>query len=132
MLKKVDHIGLAVRNVDEIANMFAALFGLEAEIIEDHPGLKAAFLHIGDVAVEPLQPTDKKHSTAQFLDRHGNGIHHICFEVDDVDRELQALAAKGVELIDKKGRQGLTGKIGYLHPSSTEGILIELVQKIKG
>jgi len=132
MIKKVDHIGLAVSNLDEIVNMFATLFGLEAKIIEDYPGLKAAFLHIGDVTVEPLQPTDKKHITAQFLDRHGNGIHHICFEVDDVDQELQKLAAKGVELIDKRGRQGLTGKIGYLHPSATEGILIELVQKING
>ena len=132
MIKKVDHIGLAVHNVDEIVNMFAKLFGLESNVIDDNPQLKAAFIQIGDIIIEPIQPIDKKHLTAQFIDEHGNGINHICFEVDDVDQELQALAAKGVELIDKKGRQGLTGKIGYIHPSSTEGILIELVQKTNG
>ena len=130
MIKKVDHIGLAVSNLDEIVKMFAALFGLESSVIADNTQLKAAFIQIGDIIIEPIQPIDKKHLTAQFIDGHGNGIHHICFEVDDVDKELEALAAKGVELIDKKGRQGLTGKIGYIHPSATGDILIELVQKI--
>lgn len=130
MIKKVDHIGLAVSNLDEVVKMFATLFGLEADVIDDNPQLKAAFVQIGDIIVEPIQPIDKEQSIAQFIERHGNSIHHICFEVDDVDKELEALAAKGVELIDKKGRQGFTGKIGFIHPSATEDILIELVQKI--
>ncbi len=129
MIKKVDHIGLAVSNLDEFVNMCATLFGLEAKIIEDYPGIKAAFLPIGDVTLEPIQPIDKNHRVAQVLEKHGNSIYHICFEVDDIDHELQVLAAKGVELLDKKGRLGLTGKIGYLHPSATGGIFIELVQK---
>ncbi len=130
MIRKVDHIGLVVSNLDEIVNIFTTLFGLEARIIEDYPGLKVALLQIGNVTLEPMQPIDKGHPMTQLLERHGNSISHIGFEVDDVDQELQALAAKGVELMDKKGRLGLTGKIGYLHPSATGGILIELVQKL--
>ena len=129
MIKKVDHIGLAVGNLGEFVNMCGRLFGLEATIREDRPGIKAALLQIGDITLEPIQPIDTKQWVAQFLEKHGNSIYHICFEVDDVDQELQALAAKGVELIDKKGRVGLTGKIGFLDPSATSGILIELVQK---
>ena len=130
MTKKLDHIGLAVSNLDEIVKIFTTLFGLEVSYPEDYPGIKAAFLQVGDIIIEPIQPIDKEHWIGQFLEKHGNSIHHICFEVDDVDQELQALAAKGVELIDKKGRSGMTGKIGYLHPNATGGILVELVQKI--
>ncbi len=82
------------------------LFGLEASYPENcPPGIKAAFLQVGDIIIEPIQPLDEKHWIGQFLEKHGNSIHHICFEVDDIDQELQTLAAKGVELIDKKGRQ---------------------------
>ena len=131
MIRKVDHIGLAVDNLDEIVNMFATLFGLEAEkVINNHPRVRAAFIQVGDIILEPIQALDEKLPIAHFLERHGNSIEHICFEVDDVDHELETLATKGVELIDKKGRPGLTGKIGFLHPSSTGGILIELVQKV--
>ena len=129
MIKKVDHIGLAVSNLENIIDIFTKLFGLESKTINDHPSLKAAFLEVGDIEIEPIQPLDGKMSIAQFIERHGNSIHHICFEVDDVDNELQRLATMGVELIDKKGRPGLSGKVGFIHPGATEGILIELVEK---
>ena len=130
MIKKVDHIGIAVSNLDETVKMLATLFGLEADVIEGSTQLKAALVQVGDIIIEPLQPIGKEQWIAQSIEKHGNSIHHICFEVDDVDKELEMLAAKGVELIDTKGRQGLTGKIGFIHPSATENILIELVQKI--
>ena len=129
MIKKVDHIGLAVSNLDNITDIFAKLFNLESKTINDHPSLKAAFLKVGDVEIEPLQPLDEKMSQWLGLLRHGNNIHHICFEVDDVDNELQRLAAMGVELINKKGYQSFTGKVGFIHPGATGDILIELIEK---
>ena len=129
MIKKVDHIGLAVSNVDNIIDIFNKLFNLETRTIDQDAIYRAAFLEVGDVEIEPLQPLDKKISMAHSIERQGNSIHHICFEVDDVDNELQRLATMGVELIDKKGRPGLSGKVGFIHPGATEGILIELVEK---
>ncbi|MFC1988732.1 VOC family protein [Chloroflexota bacterium] len=129
MIKKVDHIGLAVSNLDEIVKMFSELLGLEADVIADNDQLKAAFIQVGDIIIEPIQPVDQNKTIAKFIKEHGNGIHHICFEVDDVDKDLEALAAKGVKLLDETGRKGLTGKVGFIQPSETENILIELVQK---
>lgn len=129
MIKKIDHIGLGVSNLDSIIDIFTKLFNLESKTFTDHPSLKAAFLKVGDVEIEPLEPLDEKMSQWLGLLRHGNNIHHICFEVDDVDNELQRLTAMGVELIDKKGRLSLSGKVGFIHPEATGGILIELVEK---
>jgi methylmalonyl-CoA/ethylmalonyl-CoA epimerase len=131
MIKKVDHIGLAVSNLDNIVDIFTKLFNLESRIIEDHPSVKAAFLKLGDVEIEPLQPLDEKMSQWLNLSRYGNNIHHICFEVDDVDNELQRLAAMGVELINEKGNPSFAGKVGFIHPRATGGILIELAEKDK-
>jgi methylmalonyl-CoA/ethylmalonyl-CoA epimerase len=132
MIKKVDHIGLAVSNLDNIVDIFTKLFNLESKkIIDDHPSVKAAFLKVGDVEIEPLQPLDEKMSQWLNLSRYGDNIHHICFEVDDVDNELQRLATMGVELINQKGHQSFAGKVGFIHPGATGGILIELVEKEK-
>jgi len=129
MIKKIDHIGLGVSNLDSITDIFNKLFNLESKTFTDHPTLKAAFLKVGDIEIEPLQPLDEKMSQWLNLSRQGNNIHHICFEVDDVDNELQRLAAMGVELINKEGRQSFTGKVGFIHPGATGGILIELIEK---
>ncbi len=129
MIRKVAHIGLAVSNLDNIVDIFTKLFGLESKILNGHSRSKAALLKIGEVEIEPIQPLDETTSIAQFIERHGDGIHHICFEVDNVDEELQRLATMGVELIDKKGRLGMTGKIGFIDPRATGGILIELAEK---
>jgi methylmalonyl-CoA epimerase len=80
--------------------------------------------------IELLEPIDPQGGIAKFLENRGEGIHHICLEVEDVDHELTTLAKKGVQLIDKQGRPGLAGKIGFLHPKSTKGVLIELAQKV--
>jgi len=111
MIKGIDHIAIAVNSADEALSVFDNVFGLKADHIEEIPdqGVKAA---------------------AKFLEKKGEGIHHICIEVDNIDEELNSLAAKGVELIDKKARKGLAGMIGFLHPRATKGVLIELVQKV--
>ena len=129
MIKKIDHIGLAVSNLDNIVDIFNKLFKLDPKIFNNHPSLKAAFLKVGDVEIEPLQPLDEKMSQWLNLPRQDNNIHHICFEVDDIDNELHRLAEMGVELINKEGRPSFTGKVGFIHPEATGGILIELIEK---
>jgi methylmalonyl-CoA epimerase len=85
---------------------------------------------VGDIEIELIQPTTSDSGVAKFIEKKGEGIHHISFEVDDVDKELESMATKGIELIDKQGRKGMAGKIGFLHPRSARGVLIELAQKL--
>jgi methylmalonyl-CoA epimerase len=132
VLKKVDHIAIAVKSLYEALGVFDSALGLKVEHIQDIPdqGVKAATVHVGDTSIEFLEPIDPQGGVAKFIERKGEGIHHICIEVDNIDEELKSLAAKGVELIDRHARDGLAGKIGFLHPRSTKGVLIELVQKV--
>ena len=132
MIKKVDHVSIAVNNLEEGLKTFENLLGIKPSHTEEVPdqGIKAAIIVVGDVEIELIEPTNPDSGVAKFLEKKGEGIHHICFEVDDVDKELESLAAKGVDLIDKQGRKGLAGKIGFLHPRSTNGVLIELAQKV--
>jgi methylmalonyl-CoA epimerase len=133
MIKKIDHIAIAVRNLDEALKLYDTLFGARPSKIEIIPqqGVKAALLPMGQGSeIELLEPIDPQSGVAKFIESRGEGIHHICLEVDDVDRELGTLANKGVQLIDKQGRPGLAGKVGFLHPKSAQGVLIELAQKL--
>ena len=131
MLKKVDHIAIAVGSADDALNVFEDVFGLKADHVEELPDqkVKAATVRVGDTNIEFIEPTDPESGVAKFIEKKGEGIHHICIEVDDIDAELTALDAKGVALIDKQARKGLAGQIAFLHPKSTKGVLIELVQK---
>ncbi|HEY48467.1 MAG TPA: methylmalonyl-CoA epimerase [Dehalococcoidia bacterium] len=132
MIKKLDHVSIVVNNLDEGLKTYENLLGVKASHIEEVPdqGIKAAMLMLGDVEIELIEPTTADSGVAKFLEKKGEGVHHMCFEVDDVDKELESLAARGVELIDKQGRKGLAGKIGFLHPRSTRGVLVELAQKV--
>jgi methylmalonyl-CoA/ethylmalonyl-CoA epimerase len=129
MIKRIDHIAIAVKNLDEGLKTFENLLGHKAAQVKEVPDqkIKAAMIHVGDVEIELIQPTDPGTGVAKFLETRGEGVHHISFEVDE---ELQEMPAKGVETIDKKGRPGLAGKIGFLHPKSAKGVLIELAQKV--
>lgn len=131
MLKKIDHIAVAVKNADEAIKVFEQVFGLQCEHKEVIPDqkVKAATVRIGSTNIEFVEPTDPESGVAKFIEKKGEGIHHICVEVDDVNKELKALEARGVALIDKQARKGLAGMIGFVHPKSTAGVLIELVQK---
>jgi methylmalonyl-CoA epimerase len=132
MIKGVDHIAIAVNSADEALSVFDNVFGLKADHIKDIPdqGVKAATVRVGNTSIEFIEPINPEGGVAKFLEKKGEGIHHICIEVDNIDEELNALAAKGVELIDKQARKGLAGMIGFLHPRATKGVLIELVQKV--
>jgi len=133
MIKRVDHIAIAVNNLDEVLKLYDELFGLKPEHIKDIPdqGVKAALIPVGNGGeIEFLEPVDPQGGVAKFLEKKGEGIHHIALETDDVEQEIKSLAEKGVQLIDKEPRMGLAGKIAFLHPKSTKGILIELCQKV--
>ncbi|MBC8276069.1 MAG: methylmalonyl-CoA epimerase [Chloroflexi bacterium] len=133
MIKKVHHVAIVVKNLDEALELYDNLFGTKPSKIEtiQQQGVKAALLPMAEGGeIELLEPIDPQSSIAKFLESRGEGIHHICFEVENVDQELCTLADKGAQLIDKQGRLGLTGKVGFIHPKSTKGVLIELAQKV--
>lgn len=132
MIKRIDHVAIAVKNLDDAVSNFESLFGLTPSKIEEIPdqGVKAALIHIGDTEIEFIQPVKADTGVAKFLETKGEGIHHIAIEVDDTDAELNSLGEKGAKLIDKQGRKGLAGKIGFIHPKSVNGTLMELCQKV--
>ena len=133
MIKKVDHIAVVVRNLDEALQLYDNLFGAKPSKIETLPeqGVKAALLPMAEGGeIELLEPIDPQSGVVKFLESRGEGIHHICLETDNVDQELSTLADKGAQLIDKQGRPGLAGKVGFIHPKSAKGVLIELAQKV--
>jgi len=115
--------------------LYQTIFGLKPSKIETvlEQGVKTALLplpHGGEI--ELLEPIDANSGGGKFLESKGEGMHHICLDVDDVDAELASLTAKGIQLIDKKGRNGLEGKVGFIHPRSVKGVLVELAQKTEG
>jgi methylmalonyl-CoA epimerase len=133
MIKKVHHIAVVVKNLDEALELYDNLFGIKPSKIEmiQRQGVKAALLPMAEGGeIELLEPIDPQSGVAKFLESRGEGIHHICFEVENVDNELRTLADKGAQLIDKQGRLGLAGKVGFIHPKSTKGVLIELAQNV--
>jgi methylmalonyl-CoA/ethylmalonyl-CoA epimerase len=133
MIKRFHHVAVVVKNLDEALKVYENLFGIKPSKIETIPqqGVKAAILPLAEGGeIELLEPIDPEGGVAKFLESRGEGIHHICLEVENVDSELRNLADKGAQLIDKQGRLGLAGKVGFIHPKSTKGVLIELVQKV--
>ena len=131
MIKKVHHVAIAVRNLDETLALYENLFDVKPSKIETVPdqGVKAVILTMKEgCEIELLEPIDPNGGVAKFLENKGEGIHHICFEVDNIDQALNEVADKGCQLIDKKSRKGVAGQIGFLHPKSTKGVLIELAQ----
>ena len=130
MIKKIDHIAIAVKNLGEAVGAWYNLFGLLPDEIENVPNQKVrvAIIQVGKLKIEIMEPTDPESPIAKFLDKRGEGLHNIAFKVKNVDKELKHLSELKVELIDRKGREGLAGKIGFLHPKSANGVLVELVQ----
>jgi methylmalonyl-CoA/ethylmalonyl-CoA epimerase len=132
MLKKIEHLGIAVSSIDETVKTFETLLGSPCYKTEEvqSEGVKTAFLMIGESKIELLEATNPESPIARFLEKKGRGIHHIAFEVDDLDVELVRLTSEGFQLIHQSPKDGADNKrIAFLHPSSTEGVLIELCQE---
>ena len=127
----LNHICIAVRDIEDTLRFYEGLFGVggaEVREIEDQ-GVRAALVRVGGSQLEFIQPTDPEGGVARFIERKGEGVHHICFEVDDLEGKLDMLESGGVELIDRTPRRGLSGMIAFIHPRSTRGVLIELVDR---
>ena len=130
MLKKIHHVGVVVPNLDRAMVLWRDLLGLhltKSAVVQDQ-GVKAALLLAGESEIELLEPLNPDNGVGKFLARRGGGLHHVCFESDDVTRELEGARAKGISLIDQKPRRGLAGMICFLHPKATRGVLVEYAQ----
>ena len=130
MLKKIHHVGIVVRSITTAYAFYRDTLSLpvhKEDIIQDQ-GVKAALLTIGASEIELLEPITPGTGVAHFLENRGEGLHHICFETDDVYRELEAAKTRGIAVIDQHPRQGLAGLICFLHPKANHGVLIEYAQ----
>ena len=129
---KIHHLGIAVENIEEAAQRFGGLLGLERGERYDIPEMKvsALFLPLGESNLELLEPHSEDSAVGKFLARRGEGIHHICIEVDDIEESLRKFNNEGARLIDEKPRPGAGGHlVAFVHPKSTHGALMELKQK---
>ncbi len=133
MLSKVHHVGVVVRSADEALGFYRDALGLPVSVdrvIEDQ-GVRGVLLPCGDAEIELLEPTRDDTGLARFLEGRGEGLHHVCLESDDCAADLNAAAAAGVQLIDEAPRAGLAGMIGFLHPKSNHGVLIEYATPVE-
>ena len=132
MIEKIDHIGIAVRSIEKTSEFFSNILGLKVtgkEIVEEQK-VKVAFMPLGDSELELLESTSSEGPIARFIEKKGEGIQHIAFRVDNIEKALEKLKREGVRLIDEKPRYGAGGaKIAFLHPKSANGILIELSER---
>jgi methylmalonyl-CoA epimerase len=132
MLKGVNHIGIAVRSIDEALQAYVEGLGGKADK-ETHrtADMAARMVEIGETKFEFLEPIGTGGVIAKFLESRGEGIHHLCVEVDDIKQAIQNLSDKGFRMIDKEPRQGIEGLVAFVHPKSMNGVLIELVETPK-
>lgn len=131
MFKRLDHVGIVVHSIDESLKTYRDALGmmlLERRAAPEQL-VEAAFLEGGNSTVELIAPTDSESGTARFLQNRGEGVHHVCYEVDDIVAALEELRRQGVRLVDETPRQGLHGLVAFVHPKATHGMMIELLQK---
>ena len=125
----IEHLGIAVKSLEYAIPYYESLLGVKCYAIEEvlDQKVKTAFFKVGDAKIELLETTDPEGPIGLFIEKKGQGIHHIAFKVDDVDKSLVEAKSQGIRLIDKKGRLGAEGlSIGFLNPKSTFGVLTEL------
>lgn len=131
-IKRIAHLGVAVKDLDTALKLFTESLPLEVTHTEDYQGMRIGFIPIGDSSIELLEDVSGSSAIKNFLDKNGEGIHHIAFEVEDIHQSVAELKQKGVRLIDETPRQGAHGMtIAFMHPKVTHGILMELVQPTK-
>lgn len=131
---RLDHIAIAVANLEEAMRFYIEALGLSLDSIEevDEQGVRLAKLAVGDTHIELLEPLSKETPVGKFLQTRGAGLHHICLGVDNIETRLQRLKSRGTALIDEKLRRGAGGaQIAFIHPKATGGVLIELSQESK-
>jgi len=131
-MKKIEHLGIAVRDIDASNEVFSKLLGEPHYKIEEveSEGVKTSFFKVGDNKIELLEATNENSPIAKFIERKGEGIHHVAFEVDDIYKEIKRLKKAGFRVLNETPKNGADNKlIAFLHPKSTNGVLIELCQE---
>lgn len=132
MVQKVDHIGIAVKNLEESLKFYEAALGLKTvgtEVVAEQK-VRVAFLPTGDSEIELLEATSEDSPIAKFIEKNGEGVQHIAYRVENVEAAIEEMKEKGIRMIDEKPRYGAGGaKIAFCHPKSTGGVLIELCQR---
>jgi len=131
-LSHIEHIGIAVKNIDEAKKYYEDVLGLKCYAVEEVKDqmVKTAFFQVGETKIELLEATSPESPVAKFIEKRGEGIHHIAFAVDNTNQSLAEAEEKGIKLIDKQSRKGAEGlNIGFLHPKSTFGVLTEFCSK---
>lgn len=135
MLKVIDHVGVAVEDIDAALGFYQDILGMplvHRETVEEQ-GVHAALLDVGDGHVELVAPIGPETGVARFLERRGAGLHHVAYRVEDIDATLSALTAAGIRLIDERPRTGIrNSRVAFVHPASTGGVLSEIVQPASG
>lgn len=131
MLNKIEHLGIAVKDIEASAKMYETLLGkpsYKTEVVESE-GVSTLFFQIGESKIELLEATNPESHIAKFIEKRGEGIHHVAYDVSDIDVEIQRLQAEGFQLIHETPKSGADNKkIAFLHPKSTGGVLVELCQ----
>jgi methylmalonyl-CoA/ethylmalonyl-CoA epimerase len=131
MLKKINHVAVAVNNLEEAAKFYQTVLGLDLSGVEvvTAQKTKVGFFKIGESNIELVQPAEPDSPLVKYLETKGQGIHHICFEVDDVEAEVKGFLEKGATMVDQKPRPGAHNtKVAFVHPKSSSGVLIELCE----
>ena len=131
---KIEHIGIAVKNIEQSNDLFTKLFGKTPYKLEKvaSEGVSTSFFQLGDSKIELLEATDENSPIAKFIEKKGEGLHHIAFEVADIHAEMKRLQSEGFTLLSEQPKKGADNKlICFLHPKGTNGVLIELCQEIK-
>ncbi len=132
-IKRLAHIGVAVKDIGEVAKIYTEFLPLELASTSDVGELKTGFLPVGDTSIELVMSTTAEGIMSKYVEKKGEGVHHLAFEVDDVAQAIEELKAKGVPLTSDAPRPGAHGsKVVFLHPKATRGVLIELVEYAKG
>lgn len=129
---KVDHIGIAVKNLEETLKFYTEVLGLTlhgTEVVEEQK-VRVAFLPVGDTEIELLESTSEDGPIAKFIEKNGEGVQHIAFKVDNIEEAIEEMKAKGMMMIDDQPRYGAGGaKIAFMHPKSTNRVLVELSER---
>jgi methylmalonyl-CoA/ethylmalonyl-CoA epimerase len=134
MIKKIDHVGIVVRNIEEALELYVNTLGFEASeilIAEEGERFRSVMVSRGEVTFELIEPMDEQGGIQNFLKTKGEGIHHVSLEVDDIREELGILGVKGVRFLMKDPRQVMGTLVTFIHPKSTKGVLMEVLQRLQ-
>ena len=132
MIKKVNHVGIVVKSLDEALDLYVKTFGFESSEImtREEMGIRSAMISLGEVTFEIMEPIDDQSGIHAFLQKRGEGLHHVSLEVDDMTKERSSLESKGIHFLETEARYVDNSYVSFIHPKFTKGVLFELVQQL--